>query len=317
MQQIIQHQAVIFSIFSAIILFLYGLGAFSNELRQTAGDKLESLMSKLTTNRITSFVVGLIATAVIQSSTAVATLAVSLIDSGILTFRGAIAIMLGSYVGTTLTAWMVSFKLAGIGPFFIVIGALIGLLPWRVKIFGKALFYFGFIFFSLDLISSSLQPLKESQYLADFLLYTNTPLKGILVGILMTAIMQSSSVVIGLTVIFVQQGILTPEASIPVVLGATIGTTVTGLFATLNMNWTAKKAAWCSTTINVLGVTLLYPFITPFTQLVMSLAPNDAMVVAVAHLTYSLCLVSVFLVFLNPFMRAVDRILGSGPAKAG
>ncbi|WP_413585457.1 Na/Pi cotransporter family protein [Bdellovibrio sp. HCB274] len=310
MQQILQHQQVLFSILSAIILFLYGLSAFSAELKQSAGDKLEAVMRKLTANRMTSFFVGLVSTAVIQSSTAVSTLAVSLIDGGVLTFQGAIAIMLGSYVGTTLTAWMVSFKLTGIGPFFIVLGAVIGLLPWRMKMFGKALFYFGFIFFSLDLISDSLQPLKQSQYLADFLLYTNTPFKGILVGILLTAIMQSSTVVTGLAIIFVQQGMLTPEASIPVVLGANIGTTITGLYATLNMNHTAKKAAWCNSIINILGVMLLYPFMSPFTQMVLELAPNESLVVAMAHLAFNVCLVTVFLIFLKPFVRVIDRVFG-------
>ncbi|WP_413580797.1 Na/Pi cotransporter family protein [Bdellovibrio sp. HCB288] len=306
--QFIQHQQVIFSIISAIILFLYGLSGFSAELKNTAGAKLEMVMRKLTANRFSAFFVGVIATALIQSSTAVSTIAMSLIDGGILSFQGAISIMLGAYLGTTLTAWMVSFKLTGIGPFFIVIGSLISVVPWRLKIFGKALFYFGFIFFSLDLISGALQPIRESQYLADFLRYTDTTLKGILVGVVLTAIMQSSSVVIGLAIILVQQGILTPQNSIPIMLGATIGTTVTGLYATWSMNRTAKKAAWCGTAINVVGVLLIYPFMEPFTEMVMTLAPNENLVVATAHLLYVVCLVAVFMIFLTPFVRIVGRI---------
>lgn len=308
MQQFVQHQQIIFSIFSAIILFLYGLGAFSQELKIAAGQKLEVIMGRLTSNRVIAFIVGLICTALIQSSTAVSTLAVSLIDGGVLTFSGAIAIMLGSYIGTTLTAWMVSFKLTGVGPIFIVIGALVGILPWKAKIFGKAIFYFGFIFFSLDLVSSSLQPLKQSQYLAEFLLYTNTPFKGIVIGALLTALMQSSTVVTGLAIIFVQQGILSPEASIPIVLGANIGTTFTGLYATLGMIGTAKKAAWTNTIINTVSVLILYPFIAPFTRLVLEISPNNDMVVAVAHLCFNICVVTVFMVLLTPFVNLMNRI---------
>ncbi|WP_291515907.1 Na/Pi symporter [Bdellovibrio sp. ArHS] len=303
-----EQQQIIFSIVSAIILFLYGLSAFSNELKQKAGNKLESTIRKLTANRFMSFLVGLFSTATIQSSTAVSILAVSLVDSGMLSFPGAVAVMLGSHIGTTLTAWMVSFKLTGIGPVFIVLGSLLAVLPWRAKIFGKALFYFGFIFFSLDLVSSSLQPLRQSQYLADFLLYTNTPLKGILAGTLLTALMQSSTVVTGLAIIFVQQDLISPEASIPIVLGANIGTTVTGLYATYAMNWEAKKAAWSNTIINTLGVILLYPFIDVFTSAVMALAPNDLLVVAIAHLGFNICLVSIFLTLLRPFTEVMDKI---------
>jgi phosphate:Na+ symporter len=307
MTKLLENYQIIFSILSAIILFLFGLGAFSQELKQAAGNKLEGIMKKLTVNRFVAFLVGVVFTAVIQSSTAVSTLAVSLVDSGVLSFTGSIAIMLGSYIGTTLTAWMVSFKLTGIGPIFIVLGSVIGLLPWKIKIFGKGLFYFGFIFFSLDLVSSSLQPLKESTYLAEFLLYTNTALKGIIVGTLLTIIMQSSTVVTGLTIIFVQQGMLTPEASIPIVLGANIGTTVTALYATLGMSHTAKKSAWANTIINVIGVMIIFPFLTPFTNFVLEAAPNNSLVVAIAHLFFNLVLVTLFLIFLTPFVKLLNR----------
>src|SRR5690606_35997656 len=145
-------------------------------------------------------------------------------------------IMLGSYVGTTGTAWLVSLKLTGIGPTFIVLGSLINLLPIRAKVFGKALSYFGFIFFSLDLTSTALGPLKDSTQLRELLLFTNTPTKGIFMGILLTIILQSSTVVTGLAIIFVQQRLLLPADSIPIVLGANIGTTFTALFASLKMS---------------------------------------------------------------------------------
>lgn len=299
---------VVFSILSAIMLFLFGLSSFSQELRSVAGVKLHSIMSRLTANRFIAFFVGASFTAVIQSSTAVTTLAVSLVDSGILSFSGSVAIMLGSYIGTTTTAWLVAFKITGIGPIFIVLGGLISILPVKIKIFGKALFYFGFIFFSLDLINNSLEPLKTNEFVLDLLLLTNSPFVGILIGVLLTIILQSSTVVTGLAIVFVQQGLLVPADSIPIVLGANIGTTTTALFASFAMTKTAKKAAVANTLINTIGVFMLLPFLKSFTDWVLEVAPTPSMVVAVAHLGFNLVLVLVFMILLTPFVRLMDRI---------
>lgn len=303
-----ENYQIVFSAISAIILFLYGLSSFSAELKAAAGNRLEAIMKKLTSNRLVSFIVGLIATVIIQSSTAVSSLAVSMVNSGIITFAGAIAIMLGAYIGTTATAWMVSFKLTGVGPIFIVLGTLISLLPYQIKVFGKAIFFFGFIFFSLDLVSTSIAPLRESEYLRELLLHTSNKLVSILIGIVLTIIMQSSTVVTGLTIIFVQQGLLQPADSVPIVLGANIGTTFTALFVSFSMNQTAKKFAVSNTLINIFGVLLFIPFLDTFTDWTLSVSPNANMVVAISHLGFNLVLVTIFLTILNPFVRFIDWI---------
>lgn len=303
-----QNYQIIFSIFSAIILFLFGLSAFSTELKLAAGNKLEGIVKKLTANRLIGFVVGLLFTVVIQSSTAISSLAVSFVDSGILSFAGALSIILGSYIGTTATAWLVSFKLTNIGPIFIVLGAIISALPWKIKIFGKGVFYFGFIFFSLDLVSTSIAPLKESVLLTSLLLHTTNNLVSILIGVFLTIILQSSTVVTGLAIIFVQQGLIEPIDSIPIVLGANIGTTFTALFASIGMNKNAKKVALSNTLINTIGVAMLYPFLGDFSEWVIKMSPNPSMVVAMAHLSFNLVLVSIFLVMLTPFVKLIDRI---------
>lgn len=305
---LLENYQIFFSVLSALILFLFGLRSFTKELREAAGSQLKSIMSRLTANRFIGALVGFVFTAVIQSSTAVSSLAVSLVDGRLLSFAGALSIMLGSFVGTTTTAWLVSLELTAIGPIFIVLGALSSVLPLRMRVFGNALFYFGFIFFSLDLISTSLEPLRESTYLLNLLLHTNTPLKGILVGILMTVVLQSSTVVTGLAIIFVQQGLLTPIDSIPIVLGANIGTTATALVVSFRMGTNAKKAALSNTLINILGVAFVFPFMGPFTQWVIQLAPDPSFVVATAHLIFNVLLVSVFLILLTPFARAMDRL---------
>ncbi len=299
---------IIFTILSALILFLFGLNSLSHELRQAAGVHLKSIMERLTVNRFTSTFVGFFFTAIIQSSTAVSALAVSLVDAGVLSFSGAMAIMLGSYIGTTTTAWLVSFKLTGIGPIFIVLGTLITWLPFKIRIFGKALFFFGFIFFSLDLISTSLAPLRDSPQMHELLLHTETPLKALGIGIVLTVILQSSTVATGLAIVFVQQGLLLPENSIPIVLGANVGTTATALFASMRMGVTARKAAMANTLVNTAGVLMILPFLKPFTHWVLSVAATPSLVVAIAHLSFNVVLVTLFLALLTPFTQMMDRL---------
>ncbi|MBE7448114.1 MAG: Na/Pi symporter [Kofleriaceae bacterium] len=110
----------------------------------------------MTTSSVAGFTIGAGATALVQSSSAITALAVTLVDAGAITFRGSLGILLGANVGTTVTAWLVSLKLTGIGPAFIVLGTVVSIVPFRVKVFGQALFYFGLIFFSLELVSGSL-----------------------------------------------------------------------------------------------------------------------------------------------------------------
>lgn len=302
-----QNNEIFFSILSAIILFLFGLSAFSHELQKAAGNKLKEIVDVITRNRFSAFFAGLVFTVLIQSSTAVTSLTVSLVNSGSLAFKGALAIILGAYVGTTATAWLVAFKVTGIGPIFIVMGALLGFFPSRMKVFGKGVFYFGFIFFSLDLISHSLTPIKENEAFINILSLAINPFWGILIGICMTVMVQSSAVITGLAIILVQHGMLSPEQSIPIVLGANLGTTLTPLLVSFSMNRNSQRVAISNTLITTIGIILILPFLPFFTAFVLKNSPNESAVVAIAHLTFNLILVSIFMTLLDPFVKFMDR----------
>jgi Na+/phosphate symporter len=127
---------------SAIVLFLYGLQGFSSELQVVGGETLRRWLGRVTASRWSGFLIGAVATAVVQSSSAITALAVTLVDASVISFRSSLGVLLGANVGTTATAWLVSFKLTGIGPVFIVVGALLSILPARVRVVGKAVFYF-------------------------------------------------------------------------------------------------------------------------------------------------------------------------------
>lgn len=282
-------------ILSALLLFLYGLEQFSRELQQLGQDRMARLLERATRYRMGGLLLGAVVTAVVQSSSAVTALVVALVNTGTLSFSGSLAVMLGANVGTTATAWLVSFKLTGIGPSLIVLGGLLTMLPFAIRVAGRVIFYFGFIFFSLDLISQSLAPLRQEAWLLDALALGATPWIGVLTGAGITLLLQSSSVVSGLAIVLVQQGVLPPEAAVASVVGANAGTTITALIASIPMDAFARRAAWMNALFNLSGVLLLLPWITPFAHWALSIGDTPSQAVAVAHLAFNLGIAALFL----------------------
>lgn len=310
---------VAFAIISAIVLFLYALKSFSREIQDTGGAALRAYLKRVTSSRWKGFVLGAIATAVVQSSSAVTALAVALVDASVLTFRASLGILLGANVGTTATAWLVSFKLTGIGPIFIVLGAATSAVAGRFRILGQPVFYFGLIFFTLDLLSAALQPLRERPAVMQLLAYARQPHAGAGLGLLLTAVVQSSSVTTGLVILMVQQGMLPPEAAIPVVIGANIGTTSTGLIASVNMAPVARATAIANLLFNAIGVAIFLPTITIFSRAITARAASADAAVAWAHLIFNLAIALLFLVSLRWVEPLLTRRLGvrSVPPVAG
>ena len=297
---------VLLSIVSAIVLFLYGLGAFSQEIQAVGGKRLKKTLERLTEKRWRGIVVGTIATAVIQSSSAVTSLTAALVDAGTISFRSSLGLLLGANIGTTSTAWLVSLKLTSIGPFFIVFGAILSAIPTRFKMLGKAAFYFGFIFFSLDVVSFTLKPLAESAAFANVLSRSSTPLMGVLAGMLVTAIVQSSSITTGLCILLVQQNIMNATVAIPIVIGANIGTTVTALVASIRMQRTARRVALANLYFNTFGVLLFLPFLRSFAMRVVESAGNPGVAIAWAQLAFNLAMSFAVLLVL----RILERRFG-------
>ena len=306
---------VIFAAISAVVLFLYGLQSFSEELQNIGGDALRSWLPRVTANRWLGFLIGALATAVVQSSSAIMALTVALVDASVLTFRGSLGVLLGSNVGTTATAWLVSFKLTGIGPAFIVLGAVLSALPVRARAFGKTIFYFGLIFFALNLISVELQPLQSQPWFQYALAQARTPLLGVVVGAVFTALVQSSSVTTGLAILLVQQGILPPEAAIPLVIGANVGSTSTALIASLRMKPVARATAVANFLFNFTALLLFLPFLTPFAHMMLAVA-GPAMAVAGAHLVFNVSVAMLFLATLGWLEPRLSRWLSVGSPSA-
>ena len=291
------------SVAAAVILFIYALKGFSHDVQKVGGDALAHWIEVLTRKPISGFALGAGLTALVQSSSAVSGITVALVEAGTITFRGSLPVFLGANVGTTSTAWLVAIDAKFIGPFLIIISAVLSLLPGRISLFGRSILYLGVILLALQLISDAVAPLKDSTEIAEWMVYAKNPFLGLLIGMIATALLQSSSVVVGLGIIAVQQGLLTTTDVIPIVVGSNIGTTSTALFASLGMNPIARKAAQANLLFNVLGVLLILPFLGGFSSFVVETFGDNDMAVATAHLLFNLGVAAVGFLIIKPTAR--------------
>lgn len=297
---------------TAIILFIFGLDNFSAEIEKISGEKFRKFLARATRIPVLGVLIGALVTAVIQSSSATSVIAIGLVNAGVLSFKNSVGIIFGSNIGTTVTAQLVAFKLTAFAPVFIIVGFVISLVRSRVAIFGKSIFYFGFVFFSLNLISSSLEPLQREPGLVEFLTQPQNPLMAIVLGCVFTAVVQSSSVTTGLAIILTQQGLLSLANAVPLIMGANIGTTATALIAMFNMDLSAKKAALSHFLFNVGGVLIFLPVFLLFGDRLNEVEASPAIALANIHLVFNVATSLIFVALINPFTRFIDLLLGAG-----
>ena len=292
---------------SAIVLFVHGLQNFSKEIERVGADRLKRWISSVTSTRVGGFLLGGVVTAVIQSSTTVSTLTVTMVDAGVIQFKNSLLILLGTNVGTTSTAWIVTIQSQLLGPIFIILGTLLSMIPTRIATAGKSIFYFGFIFFSLSLISNALEPVKSDPRIVDWLMTATNPFLGVIYGIIITIIIQSSSVVVGLAIVLVTQDVMTLDAAIPVITGANVGTTSTAFLVSLRMSNAAKLTAMTNFIFNFIGMLLVFPFISLLEQFVRTLSDLPGVQVAYAFTICNLIASMFFLLLLNPIYRLLGK----------
>jgi phosphate:Na+ symporter len=293
----------IIAILAMISLFLYGLKSFSKEVKDLGSAHFQKLLSRITRFSFIGFLFGAGLTAIIQSSSAITSITVALVDAGVIKFTNSLAVMLGTNVGTTSTAWLVTFKIGQIAPVFILLGTILSMIPARIQVAGKSLFYFGLILFSLELISQAMDPLKNDERIVSALALTSNHFIGVIAGIVVTAVIQSSSVTAGLAIILTQQGVLSSEGAIAIIIGSNVGTTTTALIASMQMSAPAKLAARSNFIFNFIGMLICFPFITVFDDLAMIFTTDISFQVAFAHLFFN-----VFIsILMLPFLRQIGQ----------
>lgn len=310
---------IVTGIFGGLGLFLYGMKLMSDGLENVAGEKLKGILEKITSNKVIGVLVGTIVTAIIQSSSATTVMVVSFVNAGLMTLTQATGVILGSNIGTTITAQMVSFNLEVIAPIFIGVGAILMMSAKKKRI--KDLAYialgFGILFMGMGLMSSSLKPISNLQIFNDFIsVIGNNHFLGVLVGLTMTAILQSSSATTGILVALANSGNIDMNVAFPIILGCNIGTCVTAILAGLTANRTAKKAALLHLLFNIFGTVLFLPFSDKVVTFVNYLTPdNVARQVANAHTIFNVVITIFILPISKYFVMLVNDILPDDEGK--
>ena len=262
----------IFSILTlagGLAMFLYGMDVMGDNLKKLAGGKLESILSKLTSNRFKGFLLGFFVTAVIQSSSATTVMLVGFVNSGIMKLGQTISIIMGANIGTTVTAWLLSlsgisgdtfwlkiFKPTSFTPVLMAVGVIMNMMckSDKKKDIGAILVGFAVLMFGMDTMSDAMSGLKDSPAFGQMLIMFSNPVMGILVGTLLTAIIQSSSASVGILQALSLTVAIPYSTAIPIILGQNIGTTITPILSAITGNTESKRVAIACLYIKVIGV---------------------------------------------------------------
>ncbi|BCA79770.1 Na/Pi cotransporter family protein [Desulfuromonas sp. AOP6] len=279
MLDILLNQTLIFGLFGGLGLFLFGMKIMSEGLQKVAGDKMRKILSALTANRFISTLVGLSVTAIIQSSSATTVMVVGFVNAGLMSLYQAIGVVLGANIGTTITAQLIAFKITAYALPAIGAGAALKLFSKNKKwvYTGEILLGFGILFFGLATMKEAFDPVKTSTEFRDmFLLVGDHYLLGVLIGAVLTIIVQSSTATLGITLALATSGIISFEASVVLILGENIGTTITANLAAIGTNLAARRTALAHFLFNLIGVAYMVAFLPIFMNFVEMITPGTA-----------------------------------------
>jgi phosphate:Na+ symporter len=313
---------VLFAFLGGFGMFLYGMNVLAEGLQKSAGEKMKTLLSLLTKNRVIAVGVGALVTMIVQSSSATTVMIVGFVNAGLMNLTQAVGIIMGANIGTTVTAWLVSsqewavfLKPNEIAPLAIFIGAMLLFFSKqkRLKQIGEVLVGFGFLFIGLEVMGGAIKPYRDSKVFKDaFVLLGSNPIYGILAGTLVTAIIQSSSASVGILQTLAMEGLIPWNAGVYIILGQNIGTCVTAMLSSIGTSKNAKRAAIIHLLFNVIGTiifatgSILY-FEIINTQIGSLLITSTG--ISIFHTLFNVASTIVLFPFANIIVRFSERIL--------
>jgi phosphate:Na+ symporter len=295
----------------------------SKAIETVAGAKLRHILEIFTTNRFTGMIVGLIFTAVIQSSSACTAMVVSFVNAGLMNLYQAAGVILGSNIGTTVTSQLVSFNISKYAPIILLAGVVAVMFSKKEKIkdFGEIIVGFGILFMGLQTMSSAMSFIKEDAAVADLLLSLDNPFLATLVGFAITTIVQSSSVTVSIVLLMAKQDLLELPMCIYIILGCNIGACTTAVLASLSGKKDAKRAAMIHLWFNVIGTVLMYVVLAfamdPFVSFIKSFSADNGRFVANAHTTIKILQVIIFIPFVKPLVKLASATVRGEDQKVG
>lgn len=299
-------------------LFLYGMKMMGDGLESAAGNKLKFILEKVTGNPISAVLVGAAVTGIIQSSSATTVMVVGFVNSGILNLVQATGIIMGANIGTTVTAFLVSFDMDLMVPILLFVGTVLVLFARAKKRrdIAMILLGFGILLYGMETMSGAMAPLKESEVFKKIILDIGAHwYLGILLGLGITLLIQSSSATTGILIALTKTGGISIEVAFSIILGANIGTCITALLSSITANKTAKRAAVIHLLFNVIGTVIFLPFGPLLIQLVKIISPNSiTLEISFIHLIFNVLNTIVLLPFSGVLIRLSGLIVGPEPA---
>lgn len=305
---------------NSIIALLGGLGAFlfgmkymGEGLELAAGPKMKELLEKLTRNRIMGFLLGALVTVVIQSSSATTVMVMGFINAEIMDLAQATGVIFGANIGTTITSILIALDVSGIAPICICIGAVMLLYAKkkRNRYIGQVVLGFGILFQGLHTMSQAMSPLKDSPGFQEFILNAKNPLLGFVVGVILCAVIQSSSAAVGVLQALAMQGLMPLYFAAFVVCGINVGSSTPPLLSALNAKNNAKRAACIYLIFNIVGAILFIPLtiLFPITQMIERVIPDPVFQIAVYHIIFKVVTGVILLPLVNVVVKWTYRII--------
>ncbi|MBR6823270.1 MAG: Na/Pi cotransporter family protein, partial [Clostridia bacterium] len=271
---------LILTLLGGIGLFLYGMNTMSSGLRNACGNNLKKILEKATRNKLTSILSGMIITILIQSSSATDVMVIGFVSSGLMTLEQAIGVIIGANIGTTITAQITAFDIEAFTPVLIFIGAVLYIFFKKnsYRSVGTIILGFGILFQGLDLIKTSIEPLGKSPAVMELVSGISNPFLTLLLGIIISAVLQSSSSATVIFQTFASQGIISYDTAVYLILGTTVGSLSDNMLASLSLNIKGKRAALLNLIFNVIRMVLMFTLVSLFPgikDLIKSLSPDN------------------------------------------
>jgi phosphate:Na+ symporter len=303
---------VLLGLLGGLGLFIYGMHLLSDSLRKLSLGLLKKLLDKMSENRIVSMLVGVSFTSIVQSSSATSVFLIGFLNAGIISLAAALPVVFGANIGTTITAQLIAFKLTKSALLFVFIGAVIYFFAKKDKNKnrGHAILGFGLLFLGLSVMTTAVKPLAENEAIINlFISFGKQPFLGILAGLLVTSLLQSSSTTIGMVIAFASAGLLDLPSAIYLVLGDNIGTCITAFFASIGGRYSSKRLALGHGIFNIAGTLIMLPFIPLYIHYIPMLPGDIARQIANTHTIFNIINTAIMLPLVPIYVRILNYLV--------
>jgi phosphate:Na+ symporter len=320
MSENVEISKMLFSLFGGLAVFIYSMSLMGDGLQKAAGEKMRRILEVLTSNPVMGILVGTLVTMIIQSSSATTVMVVGFVSANLMTLPQAIGVIMGANIGTTVTAQIVAFNLGEYAYLITAVGFILFFFFNKkiIKYVGQIIFAFGLLFIGLNVMSDAMKPLAQSAMFEDIIhRVSDTPILGLFVGTLLTLIVQSSSATIAVLLNLAQepdangQALISLQGALPILFGSNLGTTITGILASIGARVNGKRAAMAHTVFNVVGSVLFILILPYFAKFVIFISPKGteteviARQIANAHTSFNI----VNTILWAPFVPILAKIV--------